>query len=153
MPMILLTVPGRPLNGGTVARFKAAAMQAPLEVPANGPSLTVALVTLPLGSNVTTTVTRPVGPPGSRHFAVSYEATANALLAAFGSKCWAGPVAPFFSSALRAPLAKSSVKPAFGVAVSAPPGGSSADRPVAATCPVLVGAAARAVSAVLGSGA
>ena len=47
MLSVLVTVPGRPLNGGTVARFIAEAMHAPLDVPANGASLTVALDTLP----------------------------------------------------------------------------------------------------------
>src|SRR4051794_9710786 len=139
MLMILVAVPGNPLNGGTDARFMAAAMQAPLEVPANGASLTVALATLPLGSKVTITVASPVGPPASLHFAVSKAAVASALLAAFGSKrC---PLTPFFSSALRAPFANSSAKPALGVAVSEPPpGGSSADRELAVVaCSALAG--------------
>src|SRR4051812_22255781 len=127
MLMTLVSVPGSPLNGGTVARFMAAAMQAPLDVPANGASLTVALETLPLGSKVTITVARPEGPPGSRHFAVSNAAAASARLAAFGSKCCAWPGPPFLSSAVRAPLANSSAKPAFGVAVGEP-GGVIADR-------------------------
>ena len=68
--MIWVAVPGKPLNAGTVARFIVPAMQAPLDVPANGASLTVALETLPLGSKVTTTVALPVGPPFSRQSAV-----------------------------------------------------------------------------------
>ena len=83
MLMILVSVPGSPLNAGTVARFIAAAMHAPLEVPANGGSLTVALETLPLGSKVTTTVALPKGPPTSRHLAVSNAAAVSAALAAF----------------------------------------------------------------------
>src|SRR3954449_10665080 len=104
MLMTLVTVPGNPLNGGTLARFIAAEMHSPLDVPANGGSLTVALATLPLGSNVTTTVALPVGPPFSLHFAVSKAAVASAALATFGSK---RGVAPTFTSARRAPLAKS----------------------------------------------
>src|SRR5207247_1946786 len=84
--------------GGTVARFRVAAMHVPLDVPANGASLTVALETLPLGSKVTITVASPVGPPASLHLAVSKAAAASALLAAFRSKRW--PVTPFLSDAL-----------------------------------------------------
>src|SRR6188768_903013 len=136
MLMILVAVPGRPLNGGTVARFMVAAMHAPLEVPANGGSLTTALAALPLGSKVTTTVAKPVGPPASLHFAVSKAALASARLAAFGSKRW--PVPPL--SALRAPLANCSAKPALGVALSGPLGMSSAERDVPAAWPVPGGA-------------
>src|SRR5882724_2503069 len=124
MLMILVTVPGKPLKAGTVARFKAAAMQAPLEVPANGGSLTVALDTLPLGSNVTTTVAFPAGPPFSRHCGVCVAALASAAFAALASKRCVGPVTPCFSSAPRAPLANSSAKPALGIAMGALPGGS-----------------------------
>jgi hypothetical protein len=83
MLMILLTVPGSPLNGGTVAFFMASMMHVPLVVPLNGASLMLALLTLPLGSNVTATVARPVGPPFSRHFAVPKAAAFSAALAVF----------------------------------------------------------------------
>jgi hypothetical protein len=128
MLMILVTVPGSPEKAGTVARFIAPAMQAPLDVPANGGSLTVALVTFPLGSKVTTTVACPVGPPFSRHLAASNAAVANAAFAAFGSKRSVASLGPFFSSARRAPLANISAKPAFGVVMGVPGGSSKFDR-------------------------
>src|SRR4051794_33605536 len=103
--MTLATLPGSPLKAGTVARFITAAMQAPLDVPANGASLTVALDTLPLGSNVTTIVALPAGPPFSRHAAVLAAAAASAALAALASKRWLAPAGPCFSSARRAPFA------------------------------------------------
>jgi len=126
MLSVLVTVPGRPLNGGTVARFIAEAMHAPLDVPANGASLTIALDTLPLGSKVTTIVALPAGPPFSRQLAVPAAAAVRAAFAALASKRCVGPFTPRFSSARRAPLANSSAKPAFGVAVGTEPGASSA---------------------------
>lgn len=126
MLMILVTVPGKPLNGGTLACFMAAAMQAPLEVPEKGGSLTVALAALPLGSKVTMTVALPVGPPFSRHLAVSKAAALSAALAASGSKCCDGSPGLFLPSAWRAPLANNSAKPALGVVAGWPLGGSNA---------------------------
>src|SRR6185369_12361939 len=146
--MILVAVPGKPVNGGTVARFMVAAMQAPLDVPANGASLTVALETLPLGSKVTITVAKPVGPPASLHLAVSKAVVASALLAAFRSKRWP----PFLSSALRAPLANISAKPAFGVALNEPLGGSSADRDAPAAVFACGGVAVEAVAGASAAG-
>jgi len=63
MEKVLLTVPGKPLNGAIEACLKADEMQTAVSVPANGASAMVALETLPLGSKVTTTATLPVGPP------------------------------------------------------------------------------------------
>src|SRR5450631_1811394 len=156
MLMILVTVPGKPLNAGTVARFRAAAMQAPLEVPANGGSLTVALDTLPLASNVTTTVALPAGPPFSRHCGVCAAAVARAAFAALASKRCVGPVTPCLSSAVRAPLANNSAKPALGVATGPLPGGSigSPERALSSDgAPVSAGAgsAARGVLGVVGA--
>ena len=50
----------------------------------------------------------------------------RAAFAALASKRCVGPFTPRFSSARRAPLANSSAKPAFGVAVGTEPGASSA---------------------------
>ena len=47
------TVTGLPPKAGTLARRKAFATQPPTEVPAKGGPMTVALVTRPLGANVT----------------------------------------------------------------------------------------------------
>src|SRR3954471_9008208 len=113
---VLLTVPGRPLNGAIVARLSAAEMQAPVGVPANGASVMVALETLPFGSNVTATVTLPVGPPLSLQACASLAACANGTLVAAASKRAVGAIVAPLDSALRAPAANSSAKPAPGVA-------------------------------------
>ena len=139
MLMTLLTVRGKPLNGGTLTRFIALLMHVPLDVPAKGGSLMVALATLPLGSNVTEIVTRPVGPPRSRHLAASRSAAASAVLAATGSKCWATPAV--LPSLWRAPLANISAKPARVAADALLGGGTSAAREPRAS-PVGSGAAA-----------
>src|SRR6185503_6991612 len=112
----LLTVPGSPLNGAITARFNADEMQAPVGVPANGASAMVALETLPLGSNVTATVTLPVGPPLCLQACASLAACANGTLVAAASKRVVGAILAPLDSALRAPAANNSAKPAPGVA-------------------------------------
>ena len=72
-------------------RFKAEAMQAAVAVPAKGGSVMVALETLPLGSNVTTTVTLPVGPPLCLQACASVAASANGALVAAASKRYVTP--------------------------------------------------------------
>ena len=49
MLMRVVTVPGVPLNSGIVARLKTALMQAAVEVPEMGASVTTAFETLPAG--------------------------------------------------------------------------------------------------------
>ena len=87
MLMTLLSVAGKPIKGATLVAFMAAAMHKPLAVPAKGESVTTAVATLPLGSNVTLTVARPTGPPFSRHLAVSKATALRAAFAESESKC------------------------------------------------------------------
>src|SRR5690606_5939197 len=63
MTKLFDTVTGLPANGGTFALRKMPATQPPTGVPAKGGPWTVALVTRPLGANVTCTLPVPVGPP------------------------------------------------------------------------------------------
>src|SRR5688572_28243382 len=89
---VLLTVPGSPPNGAIVARLSAEEMQVAVAVPANGGSVIVALDTLPLGSNVTTTVTLPEGPPPCLHACASLAACASGPLVAAASKRVVGAI-------------------------------------------------------------
>ena len=61
---LLETVTAFPLKAGTRAPRKREATQPPTEVPPNLPPTTLAVVTRPLGANVTMALPLPVGPPG-----------------------------------------------------------------------------------------
>ncbi|HEX7454256.1 MAG TPA: hypothetical protein VF294_18320, partial [Polyangiaceae bacterium] len=75
------TVTAAPLKGGTCALWKPEATQPPVGVPAKAP-LTVAVVTRPLGANVTVALPLPVGPPGFLHTAADMDAAVSAEIAA-----------------------------------------------------------------------
>src|SRR5450432_3870060 len=64
MLKLLDTVTEDPLNAGTLERRNTEATQPPTGVPAYDPPATVAVVTRPLGANVTVALPLPVGPPG-----------------------------------------------------------------------------------------
>src|SRR5258705_3248734 len=107
MTIVLLTVTRSPAKGGTRALSRAAAMQPPVAVPANGGPLTFALVTRPDGANVMTTLATPVGSPSLRHDDANAALVLRAAAAAArskGSSVSAGPsgekAAAGFGSAL-----------------------------------------------------
>jgi hypothetical protein len=76
------TVMGLPENGGTFALRKIDATHPPTEVPPNGAPLTLAVVTRPLGANVTCTLPLPVGPPSFLQLAAPPAAALSAETAA-----------------------------------------------------------------------
>jgi hypothetical protein len=99
------TVTAEPLNAGTCARRKTDAMQPPTGVPANDPPATVAVVTRPLGANVTVALPPPVGPPGFLQLLADDAAAlsaeiAEALLKGGASAAGAGSSFGFFVASL-----------------------------------------------------
>jgi len=67
MLKLFATVLAPPSKAGTFADRKVRATQLPTGVPPNGPETISALVTLPLGANVTWTLPVPNGPAGALH--------------------------------------------------------------------------------------
>jgi hypothetical protein len=142
-----VTVPGKPENGGTVARFSTWMMHVPVDVPANG-GLTVAFEARPFGSNVTDNVPVPAGLPATLQAATSGKSAATDRFAITGSKRSVAfgvlvPVAPFANSDAKSPAG-----------ADVPAGGAAGASPVASlvVVAVLAGAASAVVVAV-GAGA
>ena len=134
------TVPGKPENGGMVARLSTWMMHVPVDVPAKG-GLTVALAARPLGSNMTDNVPVPAGLPATLHAATSGNSAVTAFRATTGSKRSVGfgvfaPVAPFAKADAKSPAGP----PAGGEPGNAPPVASGAGASLVAAG-VLVGAA------------
>ena len=75
------TVVGSPENFGTRAARKSRATQPPTPVPAKSPVIS-ALVTRPLGANVTSARPAPVGPPSFLQLAAPLAAVTSADFAA-----------------------------------------------------------------------
>lgn len=76
------TVTGSPLKAGILARRNTLDTQPPTGVPANGAPVTFAVVTRPLGANVTKHFPVPHGPSGFLHTVAWAAATLRAATAA-----------------------------------------------------------------------
>src|SRR5689334_16256372 len=96
------TVTALPLKGGTCARRKTEATQPPTDEPPKSPPVTLAVVTRPLGANVTIALPVPVGPPGRLHPDAAEAAEESAETAApllkAGASAGPGGVSSFFAS-------------------------------------------------------
>lgn len=144
MVKLLDTVIGLPSNAGTFAARNVRATQLPTGVPPNGPETMSALVTLPLGANVTCTLPVPFGPAGARQPAALAAAELRAVLAAATLKAAPAALGAGAGAGLGEGLGDASAGLSAGLAAPPPP-------PLLATATLGLGDGAAGAAGVAGA--